>query len=57
MKTGLLELAPRWTLWSVSPRRPSFIAFQGGKLWYLDRMVLLFEEMKTRDTEYARREY
>jgi DNA-binding CsgD family transcriptional regulator len=30
MKTGLLELAPRWTLWSVSPRRPSFMAFQNG---------------------------
>src|SRR5829696_7386241 len=26
MKTGLLELAPRWTLWSASPRRPSLMA-------------------------------
>ena len=26
---------------------------QGGKLWYLDRMVLLFEDMKSRHPEYA----
>jgi hypothetical protein len=33
------------------------LVVQGGKLWYLDRMVLLFEEMKTQDPEYARWEY
>jgi hypothetical protein len=29
----------------------------GGKLWYLDRMVLLFEDMKSRSPEYAKWEY
>jgi uncharacterized protein DUF6653 len=29
----------------------------GGKLWYLDRMVLLFEHMKTQRAEYAEWEY
>ena len=27
---------------------------QVAKLWYIDRMVLLFDEMKQRDPEYAR---
>ena len=26
----------------------------GGKLWYIDRMVLLFESMKADNAEYAR---
>jgi hypothetical protein len=30
---------------------------QVAKLWYLDRMVLLFEDMKTRHAEYATWEY
>jgi hypothetical protein len=30
MKTALLELAPSMTSRSLSPRRPSFIAFQSG---------------------------
>jgi hypothetical protein len=30
---------------------------QGGKVWYLDRMVLLFEAMKTRNPEFASWEY
>jgi hypothetical protein len=30
---------------------------QGGKLWYIDRMVLLFEDMKARNPEYAGWEY
>jgi hypothetical protein len=41
----------------VTAGGPFFMAVQGGKLWYIDRMVLLFEEMKTRDPEYARWEY
>jgi hypothetical protein len=28
-----------------------------GKLWYIDRMVLLFEDMKHRNAEYAKWEY
>ncbi len=30
---------------------------QGGKCWYLDRMVLLFDEMKQRRREYAAWEF
>lgn len=33
------------------------VIMQGGKLWYLDRMVLLFEDMKQRDATYASWEY
>jgi hypothetical protein len=28
-----------------------------GKAWYIDRMVLLFEDMKHRNPEYASWEY
>lgn len=30
---------------------------QTAKSWYIDRMVLLYEDMKTRDPEYARWEH
>jgi hypothetical protein len=40
-----------------APTVLGMLIVQGGKLWYLDRMVLLFDEMKTRDVEYARWEY
>ena len=30
---------------------------EGGKLWYLDRMALLFDEVKPRRPEVARWEY
>src|SRR5687768_11073294 len=30
---------------------------QGGKSWYIDRMVLLFDAMKARDAEYASWDY
>ena len=30
---------------------------QCAKAWFIDRMVLLFEDMKTRNPEYARWEY
>ena len=33
------------------------IIVHGGKLWYLDRMVLLFEDMKHRNSTYATWEY
>ena len=29
----------------------------GGKMWYLDRMVLLYEDMKSRRADYADWEY
>ena len=41
----------------ATPTVLGMLMVQGGKLWYLDHMVLLFEEMKTRDIEYARWEY
>lgn len=33
------------------------VIVHGGKLWFLDRMVLLFEDMKQRHADYARWEY
>ena len=33
------------------------VIVHGGKLWYLDRMVLLFEDMKQRDANVASWEY
>jgi hypothetical protein len=30
---------------------------QTAKAWFLDRMVLLFEDMKARDPDYASWEY
>ena len=33
------------------------VIVHGGKLWYIDRMVLLFEDMKQRDADYASWEY
>ena len=33
------------------------VLVQGAKAWYIDRMVLLFEDMKTRRSEYAAWEY
>ena len=33
------------------------VIVHGGKLWYLDRMVLLFEDVKQRDTTIAGWEY
>jgi len=33
------------------------VIVHGGKLWYLDRMVLLFDDMKLHNAEYASWEY
>lgn len=33
------------------------LVVQGGKAWYIDRMVLLFEAMKGRNAEYASWDY
>ena len=33
------------------------VVVHGGKLWYLDRMVLLFDDMKQHHPDYARWEY
>jgi len=32
----------------------ALVIHQTAKSWYIDRMVLLYEDMKTRDPEYAR---
>ena len=47
---GLVEL-------SLLPVLTGILIVHRGKLWFLDRMVLLFEDMKGRDAEYARWEY
>ena len=54
---GLAPLAYGLTKLKVGPTVAGILIVQGGKLWYIDRMVLLFDEMKTRDPEYARWEY
>jgi uncharacterized membrane protein len=33
------------------------VIVQCAKAWFIDRMVLLFEDMKTRNPEYASWEY
>ena len=33
------------------------VIVHGGKLWYLDRMVLLFDDVKQRDATVASWEY
>jgi hypothetical protein len=47
---GLIEL-------NVLAAVAGILITHGGKLWYLDRMVLLFEDMKSRRAEYANWEY
>ena len=47
---GLIVLDPVATVTGV-------LVTQLAKLWFLDRMVLLFEAMKSRNSEYARWEY
>lgn len=54
---GLAPLAYGLSKLKVGPTVGGVLIVQGGKLWYLDRMVLLFDEMKTRSAEYARWEY
>jgi hypothetical protein len=54
---GLAPLAYGLAKLEATPTVLGVLIVQGGKLWYIDRMVLLFEEMKTRDPEYARWEY
>ena len=42
-------------LWALDPLAAvlGVLIVQGGKAWYIDRMVLLFDAMKTRSHEYA----
>jgi hypothetical protein len=54
---GLAPLAYGLARLKLGPTVGGVLIVQGGKLWYIDRMVLLFDEMKTRKPEYARWEY
>jgi hypothetical protein len=54
---GLAPLAYGLAKLKLGPTVGGVLIVQGGKLWYIDRMVLLFDEMKTRKPEYARWEY
>ena len=54
---GLAPLVYGLAALKATPTVLGLLIVQGGKLWYIDRMVLLFEEMKTQDAEYARWEY
>lgn len=52
-----------WTRFAVLMVNPLLAVVSGvvitqvAKAWFIDRMVLLFEDMKTRDPEYAGWEY
>jgi hypothetical protein len=54
---GVAPLAYGLGKLEATPTVLGMLIVQGGKLWYLDRMVLLFDEMKKRDAQYARWEY
>jgi hypothetical protein len=47
---GLIELDVLVTVAGI-------LIVNGGKIWYIDRMTLLFAEMKTRDAKYAAWDY
>jgi hypothetical protein len=50
---GILLLAYGLVTLSVLPVVAGVLITVGGKLWYIDRMVLLFDTMKERRPEYA----
>jgi uncharacterized membrane protein len=54
---GIVLLAYGLVSVRVLPVIAGIVIVHGGKLWYIDRMVLLFEDMKTRHAEYADWEY
>jgi len=54
---GLASLVYGLAKLEATPTVLGVLVVQGGKLWYIGRMVLLFEEMKTREPEYARWEH
>jgi len=54
---GFVPLVYGLAALKATPAITGMLILQGGKLWYIDRMVLLFEEMKRIDPEYARWEY
>jgi hypothetical protein len=54
---GLVVLAYGLTTTDLATVVAGILLTNVAKLWYLDRMVLLFEDLKHRDPEYARWEY
>lgn len=46
-------------LWVLNPLAAvaGMLIVQGGKAWYIDRMVLLFDDMKNRNADYASWDY
>jgi hypothetical protein len=54
---GLTLLAYGLAGLHVLPVLAGIAIVHGGKLWYIDRMVLLFEDMKTRDPRYGSWDY
>ena len=49
---GIVLLGYGLVVLEVIPVLAGLVIAHGGKLWYIDRMVLLFEDMKTRNAEY-----
>jgi hypothetical protein len=54
---GIILLAYGLVVLEVLPVLAGLVIAHGGKIWYIDRMVLLFEDMKKRKIEYAEWEY
>ena len=50
---GLVPLVYGLVRFDVIATLTGLLIVEGGKVWFLDRMVLIFEEMKTRNAEYA----
>ena len=48
---GLAPLVYGLAALKATPTVLGVLIVQGGKLWYIDRMVLLFEEMKSQDPD------
>jgi hypothetical protein len=54
---GILLLAYGLVTLGVLPTIAGLLIAHGGKLWYLDRMVLLFDDVKARRPDIAAWEY
>ena len=54
---GMAMLAYGMVVLDVGLTVAGIVIVHGGKLWYLDRMVLLFEDMKQRNETFASWEY
>jgi hypothetical protein len=54
---GLVLLVYGLVVFDVIAVVAGILIVAGGKLWFIDRMVLLFEDVKTRRPEYAAWEY